>query len=322
MGDAHLGFASPQQPLDLDAYELRLRRWSAMAVGLFAKHFGRQLAASAAGVAPLLERFCDDPGGLDRAFSPAIGEVRFALLTRFADEQQSLGAAAALALALAAEGWPARMRLQFSSAAQLVFDRYALPASRALELDSNGSSARIVAEGHGVLELSRGADGWHAPPSDGVTVLPRIASARPVVVLPRLPALIPLPPGAALGALDGVSASCEAALELVQRFAPSYLPWIARGVANIVPLRTPPGSTSSASFDQLPRVVALTAQAPALDVAELLVHEASHQHVFMLTSVCGPVDDGSDRRLYPSPIKKAERPIDKILLAYHAVANM
>ncbi|MCA9666296.1 MAG: hypothetical protein KC503_11935, partial [Myxococcales bacterium] len=42
----------------------------------------------------------------------------------------------------------------------------------------------------------------------------------------------------------------------------------------------------------------------------------------MLTSVCGPVDDGSDRRLYPSPIKKAERPIDKILLAYHAVANM
>lgn len=56
-------------------------------------------------------------------------------------------------------------------------------------------------------------------------------------------------------------------------------------------------------------------------VAEMLVHECAH-HYFHLSSRLEPVDDGTDHSLYFSPVKNTGRPIDKILLAYHAFANV
>ena len=56
-------------------------------------------------------------------------------------------------------------------------------------------------------------------------------------------------------------------------------------------------------------------------LCELLVHEATHQYFHILTKL-GPVDDGSDTALYYSPARQQERPLDFILLAYHAVGNM
>ena len=53
----------------------------------------------------------------------------------------------------------------------------------------------------------------------------------------------------------------------------------------------------------------------------MLVHEASHQY-FYAAQRFEAVSDADDRKLYYSPVKGTDRPIDKILLAFHAFANV
>ena len=53
----------------------------------------------------------------------------------------------------------------------------------------------------------------------------------------------------------------------------------------------------------------------------MLVHESSHQH-FFLAKHLGPIDDGSDKNQYFSPMVNDNRPLEKMLLAYHALINM
>jgi HEXXH motif-containing protein len=62
---------------------------------------------------------------------------------------------------------------------------------------------------------------------------------------------------------------------------------------------------------------------PALSVrvAEGLIHESSHPlfHFALLDTLFA---NGQDQRLYYSPYRRADRPIDRILLAFHAFANV
>jgi HEXXH motif-containing protein len=53
----------------------------------------------------------------------------------------------------------------------------------------------------------------------------------------------------------------------------------------------------------------------------MLVHEASHQY-FHIARRLEAVHDGSDDRLFHSPVKGIGRPIDAILLAFHAFGNV
>jgi HEXXH motif-containing protein len=53
----------------------------------------------------------------------------------------------------------------------------------------------------------------------------------------------------------------------------------------------------------------------------MFVHEASHQYFHIIRRV-DTVHDHSDTRLYYSPVKGEGRPIDAILLAFHAFANV
>ncbi len=116
-------------------------------------------------------------------------------------------------------------------------------------------------------------------------------------------------------------AGYEAAFDIIATAAPVYLPWVERVVHTLVPVQSRPGGTTSSSFELLPGVVALSYTSPAICLADALVHEASHQHFYLLAQA-GPVHDGSDTDLYYSPGPRAERPIDRILLAYHAFANI
>jgi HEXXH motif-containing protein len=53
----------------------------------------------------------------------------------------------------------------------------------------------------------------------------------------------------------------------------------------------------------------------------MLIHEASHQYLELLTKL-GPTIDPQHKKLYYSPVKQCDRPLHKILLAYHAFANV
>ena len=67
--------------------------------------------------------------------------------------------------------------------------------------------------------------------------------------------------------------------------------------------------------------IAISAPASPIAIAELLVHECSHQY-FHLAEEFGPIQDPEDKTAYWSPVAKRYRPIGRILCAMHAFANL
>jgi HEXXH motif-containing protein len=111
------------------------------------------------------------------------------------------------------------------------------------------------------------------------------------------------------------------AFALLQECAPEYAVWAARLIRVIVPVDAPEGHQVSASHWHRRGEVLMSWRLRPEQVAEMLVHEASHQH-FFLGGFIGNYDDGSDQATYYSPVVKQRRPLNKILLAYHAFANV
>ncbi|MGD9884687.1 MAG: HEXXH motif-containing putative peptide modification protein [Reyranella sp.] len=99
--------------------------------------------------------------------------------------------------------------------------------------------------------------------------------------------------------------------------------WVSSVIREVIPLRPSKGNAGSTSCQWDCGTIALTMTDLANPVlfGEMLVHEASHQH-FFLAKQLGPIHDGSDDRMYFSPMVGADRPLEKMLLGYHAVVNM
>jgi HEXXH motif-containing protein len=112
-----------------------------------------------------------------------------------------------------------------------------------------------------------------------------------------------------------------AAAELISGFAGIYLPWVGEVIKDLIPLPPRPGILHSASGKLAPGIISVTNQDLRCALAEQLVHEATHQHLYLLTRL-GPMDDGSDETLYFSPFRNMGRPVFYILFAYHAFANV
>jgi HEXXH motif-containing protein len=121
--------------------------------------------------------------------------------------------------------------------------------------------------------------------------------------------------------LETFARDVQAAVEFVAEYAPDYVDWVESATTVLVPCRAPEEMMLSGSSNTLPGLIRITAQRPAETTAEMLVHEASHQYLHAALRVA-PVDDGSDSETYYSPVKKEFRPLDKILTAYHAFANV
>jgi HEXXH motif-containing protein len=122
--------------------------------------------------------------------------------------------------------------------------------------------------------------------------------------------------------LAATVAEFDAALSLIGDYAGTYLPWVGCVLRYLVPLKWKLGLASSSSSDnRAPGVVLFANDHSCFALAEVLVHEASHQYFFVLNRR-GTIDDGSDTNLYYSPFREMDRPIFFILMAYHAFANV
>jgi HEXXH motif-containing protein len=119
---------------------------------------------------------------------------------------------------------------------------------------------------------------------------------------------------------DNASVLVEA-LRLIREFAPIYFPWIERSIHHIFLLEPRPSILESGTIEQYPGIIHLSACDRPTPLAELLVHEASHLHAYTLSRL-GPLQDGSDTRVYFSPPVKAYRRLSLIAIAYHAFANI
>jgi HEXXH motif-containing protein len=317
------GFACPYEPFDEEFLHAVTVEHTRALARRFLEHFGERLRARSDGLVPTVERWLSEDTTLDDVWDTAFGRLRYCL--HFPKQVDVVRAAATAALRIAETGGTADWEARFEQPARLLIGRNLLPTA-----DRIG-----VAAGNGCIEMrvSRGG---------------RIRT----VTLPR-----PMPFDASVEECDVIASTgvegarfliltkeaCDAGefgedaiadpdpesivphletmLRLVARQSPLYFDWIRRVVRRILPLPDDPRVMTSSTDPWRPGVLYSANRPDPAALAEMWIHEGSHQYMYVLTRL-GPLEDGSDPTLYYSPVSRRMRPLGIIILAYHAVANI
>jgi HEXXH motif-containing protein len=115
-------------------------------------------------------------------------------------------------------------------------------------------------------------------------------------------------------------AQFEEALELMGRGMPEYRAWVLCLLKEITPIRRPEKNMiASGSSPHRFGGIDLCVPATPTETAEMMIHECTHQY-FHMASWLGSFVTAEARPHY-SPLKKCERPLDRILIGYHAFGN-
>jgi HEXXH motif-containing protein len=257
-------------------------------------------------------------------WSPDLAQLE-AVLRGSANPTDIWSVLARLLLQLGAEGYVAEADIRLQSPQALRWGRIRIPLADRIAFRRTGAGAEVVLDiaGTRIAEISmeQSADGvWTGGECDNLPVLrfggfPMMVDAQGSAASERMPG-----GSAPLAAVpEGTDAVFAEAAALIAAYSPAYLPWVAQAVRTIVPLDVRTGRVS-ATVEQFPGLVFLSLPLSAAEIAARFVHEASHQYYFALRRLA-TLEDGSDRKMYYSPIKRTDRAIDMILFAFHAFGN-
>ncbi|BEU74991.1 MULTISPECIES: aKG-HExxH-type peptide beta-hydroxylase [Ralstonia solanacearum species complex] len=289
---------------------------------------GDTIAAATEGLLDYLHAWIADPGPSDTAWDIAFGRVHLAMKEGHLPDP--VGAAVRLGLRIARSGrrgrWSAPMM-----ASPVQFDEMLVEHVRDVEVNNApGAAARVtlgLADGTSRMLDRNVHDGrWQG---EGAERLESVGRHRAIQLLHRRA----LPPEDCRGDIfkecqpvthitREAAQSFHDGFEVLERNAPQYVPWIERVLKGIVVC--PQQETYrlvSGSWEDVPGFAHMSSPHGGIDIAEVLVHECAHQYFYMLQRV-GPVDDASDAQLYWSPPIRKKRPLSRILMAYHALANV
>ena len=326
LADIYRGFAHPGVGLDEETIGVIAVEHAREVVRRFLVKYGDALDRSSAGLIARLEAWLEEEASLSTVWDPS-----FSMLDHLLGDGASLDPlsyAAELCLGVPPAG-EERWSFRLAAPARLRLDRWVLPCSLAGSVSGAGDVRHLTLEGDGArhdLTFVRSGGVWHAAGAPaGLIELPTLALGRhrmtffdDVALDGRDDGIVPLPPVWADAEIVG---HWRAAIDLLDRYAPEYVPWVGRGIRFVIPVLAPDGAMVSGSQGHRHGEVHLASLLPPIKAAEMLVHEASHQHFFLATKL-GWVDDGSDTGMYYSPVVREMRPVWKILLAYHAFANV
>jgi HEXXH motif-containing protein len=111
------------------------------------------------------------------------------------------------------------------------------------------------------------------------------------------------------------------ALALLREAAPQYHAWVLCLLKEVTPTRRPnENMIASSSAPRRPGGIDIAAPASVTETAEMLVHECSHQFLYMVSWFGTLVTEAA--RPHYSPLKRRERPLERIVLGYHAFGNV
>jgi HEXXH motif-containing protein len=271
--------------------------------------------------------------GFDAAWTLAFGEF----LAAHAEDDSSdrLRAVASLALRLHETGQEGEWQIRLPEAARFHFDRWILPRAGALRVRASPDRVLIDMEdttgGHRRAEFCRSAGEWTCEGALALPVVTWRGTRWPILFAECIssPALTPLLSDRACSAFAHRDAAQRSRLagdvvesmKLIERMAPVYAGWVTRVVNRLLLLRPTAHKLNSTTHSLAPGVVGLSNPDDPVLLAEILVHEATHQYLFVLGKL-QPLDDGTDTVLYFSPFKNCGRPIASIVLTYHAFGNV
>ena len=110
------------------------------------------------------------------------------------------------------------------------------------------------------------------------------------------------------------------ALELLRSVCPVYHAWVTCLLKEVTPIRRPaPRMLASNSSSLRMGGIDVSVPASVTETVEMLVHECTHQYFHMCAWLGSTVVPGAKPHF--SPLKQCERPLDRILLGYHAFGN-
>lgn len=128
--------------------------------------------------------------------------------------------------------------------------------------------------------------------------------------------------GVSAETLDGACRYLALAHRTIASVSPDYAVWVARLIRGFAITNMPDDATiDSGSFFTRPGLVHCAFPLNRDLVVETLIHEASHQHFILLNSMLPMVEKGPQELIY-SPIKGMERPLSRVLFAFHACVNI
>ncbi len=327
-GLALAGFSEPETGLDRAVVEAIATAHGAEVIRRFTRRFGARGGGMPEGVAGFLSAWASEGAReLDDLWCLPVGRAHSALAGE--PSVDPLEVAAELALWATERGAPGQWSLRLVRPSQLRLHGFVYDDVLSLEVESDGrtisltathadgspTQARHVREG----PRWRGDRGLACPvvPIGGseVTLLFREHLSSPAFDGLRSEAL-------AAGEVESATELLRSAAEFLDVHSSSYARWTGGLLRTLIPLcgDTPDAIRSGSSVAE-PGLSHMSFRCTPAALAEMLVHETTHQYYYLATRV-GGVDDGRDPTLYYSPVKQQGRPLCYILIAYHAFGNV
>lgn len=317
------GFSCPYEFLEAEFLEAIAVEYARGFTKRFVRLCDRNFGARNRKLVQFVDAGLENPLTFDTVWNDAFAQVRRAVLET--NSPQLLPRAATLGLRLAESGQLGEWEVEFASPVRLQLDRWLLPGSKRVNVASTARDVTIQVAHRGsrrTAVFSRRLDRLQA---DDVVILP-VVGCRNHVRCQILVGDVAKPfqldgirPVSSTGA-DASTNAVRKALHTLAKFAPIFLPWVGRVLRGLIPVQSVPGKICSGSYQDHPGTIYASVDCPPMALAEILVHEASHQYYFLLARY-GALDTGSGEAFF-SPIKGTKRPLSMILLAYHAFANV
>ncbi|MET0646168.1 MAG: HEXXH motif-containing putative peptide modification protein [Pyrinomonadaceae bacterium] len=317
------GFGCLYEEFDEDFFSQVVREYAVSLLTMAVERYPQMLRPDATSALSLLT----SPHAAEYSpfWCPELAQCLAAL--RSPDPPKAARGVGQILLNLSCSGAPGDWAIYLGQPSRLRWGHFLLPEAEAVEVQSDGRHALLKARTGGdtrALSLrAAGAPGlWHGPDAE---TIPRLAARDSSILLltgrlleqldlprPEFPPLDEITPSQ----MENVS-SCLSFLR--EHFPPCSL-WIERVLRYLCLVRSPPDCMHSGSFEGHFGFTFMTDRHDPVKLAEMLIHECSHQYFSLLTRFAALTDD--DGRLYYSPFVRKERPAERILLAYHAFANV
>jgi|SRR5208337_4454286 len=329
------GFSCPQAGLDNEFLELVVTEHAQQTVQKFIECYGGRTEIRSGGLGAVFSNWLQGTDIFETAWNSAFGEVFAAVFRNGAQDIER--SAAMLALRLHEFGHAGEWKLQLAKPAYFRFDRWLLPPADAMEVSA---TPQVVTLNMGTANVwrkttfQRDENGWETNNLEALPVLTRPGIRWTILTAESVaPSSTVLLQTEVLGYSDEdvdtqpelLLRSCDTAVSLIAEFADIYLAWVGKVIRELVPLRARSGIFKSGSIDLSPGVICVSNSVSNQEfpwaLAEVLVHEATHQYLYIARRL-GRMDDGSDNTLYFSPFRNTGRPIYNILITYHAFANV
>jgi len=318
-------FASPTLSSDPSLARFMVGEYARALVQLALTHCERLIERSSPTFARQVPQLLSQTLPWAAAWTPGLARLERRLV-RASNPSQVWEVLVPLLVHLAAQGALAEADLQLESAQTLYWSTVKLPEADRIvfRVTAAEASVDLYRDGahHMTVALQRSTQGvWTTSQAESVGVV-WLAEFPIALYRAEMGVPFPLPTGRAVlpdAATTAMPIFAEAG-RLLGQYCPAFLPWIAAAMPSVVPLDGTDGVRMSASIEEFPGLTFLSLPAPAVEIAETLVHEASH-HYYLALQRIERLHDGSDSKLYYSPIKDEGRSIDLILYAFHAFAN-